>query len=184
MFLAQNVFFLLDMYLYVVCNTSMNWDNIAQIDGELGQLNNLLEKAQTELVSLLEERKRVDWAIHKLQQNITHLAALCQVEVDDPFKQLGMTDAIRWVVGASKAPLAASEVRDKLSEAGFDLSEYKNAMACVHTILKRLIQAGQVKAQTLQPGYTTFVWSGGLCPPPPALHRGPLSAVELGPKKK
>ncbi len=151
----------------------MNWDVVTQIDGELGRLKDLLEKAQAELVRLLEERKNLDWAIRKLQQDITHLGALCQVEVDDPFKQLGMTDAIRWIFGTRKEPLTASDVRDKLSEAGFDLSEYKNPMACVHTILKRLVQAEQVKTQTPQPGVTTFVWSermyGLYVPPMPNL---------------
>jgi hypothetical protein len=51
---------------------------------------------------------------------------------------MGLTDACREILKASKEPMTPTEVRDVLIKMGYDLKKYKNALASIHTILKRL----------------------------------------------
>jgi len=138
------------------------------------KLLDVLEAAQEELVKLTQEREKIDWRINKLQNDIVHLAALCRVEVEDPIKQLGLTDAIRWIFARDDNPLSTQQVADVL-EQSYDVSGYKNLSANVHTIVRRLVKAGDIK----QVGYISsglrkigedrekYIWAGGLPPPPP-----------------
>jgi hypothetical protein len=41
-------------------------------------------------------------------------------------------------------PLTALEVRDRLVAIGFDVDRYSNALASIHTVLKRLYEAGEL----------------------------------------
>lgn len=139
------------------------------------KLLEVLEAAQEELVKLTQERERIDWRINKLQNDIVHLAALCRVEVEDPIKQLGLTDAIRWIFARDDKPLGTQQVADVL-EQSYDVSGYKNLAANVHTIVRRLVKAGDIKLSNIAVPLTLrkvgedrekYVWAGGLPPPPP-----------------
>ncbi len=128
-----------------------------------------LEAAQEELVESIRERASIEWRINKLQNDIVHLAALCRVEVQDPIKELGLTDAVRWIFSKDdKRALAISEVVVALKESGYDVSEYKNLTANIHTIVKRLLKANEIKDIPAAPPFsgTRFKWTGGLGPPP------------------
>jgi len=138
------------------------------------KLRNVLEAAQEELVNLTQERERLDWRINKLQNDIVHLAALCRVEVEDPIKQLGLTDAIRWIFARDSKPLSTQLIVDALVQS-YDVSGYKNLPANVHTIVRRLAKAGDIKRFAAVPiglgkvgeDREKYVWAGGLPPPPP-----------------
>jgi hypothetical protein len=54
------------------------------------------------------------------------------------FEEMGLTDACREVLKGSKEAMTPTEVRDALVRMGYDLKKYKNALASIHTILKRL----------------------------------------------
>ena len=102
-----------------------------------------LESAQDELVRLMRERDSIDERINKLQTDILHLAALCRVEVEDPVKQLGLTDAIRQISIRNRRPRNVQQVIDELKNSNYDLSGYKNIAANVHTVIGRLIKSGE-----------------------------------------
>jgi hypothetical protein len=134
-------------------------------------LKDTLEAAQDELVQLLRDRENLDWRIDKLQNDIIHLAALCRVEIEDPLKQLGLTDAVRWVLSKEKRPLTILQIVDVLKGSNYDVSDYKNLPANVQTIVTRLVKAGDVEALPVVPPLTvkTFHWIGDpfiLAPPP------------------
>ena len=59
------------------------------------KLMDTLEATQDELVDLIRQRESIEYQINKLQNDITHLAALCRVDVEDPIQQLGLTDVIQ-----------------------------------------------------------------------------------------
>jgi hypothetical protein len=120
-----------------------------------------LEAAQDELVDSIRQREALGWRIRKLQDDISHLAALCGEEVEEPMKDLGLTDSIRYVLG-SKKRMTAMQVRDALVAEKFDISEYKNIMAAIHTVLKRLSKKKEVT--NFGNGY---IWVGGMTPLPP-----------------
>jgi hypothetical protein len=134
-------------------------------------LKDTLEAAQDELVELLRDRQILDWRIDKLQNDIIHLAALCRVEIEDPLRQLGLTDAIRWALSSEKRPLSVLQIADMLKRSNYDVSDYKNLPANIQTIVTRLVKAGDVEALPVTPPLTvkTFHWVGDpftLAPPP------------------
>jgi len=143
------------------------------LDDEYNLLE-ILEATQEELMKLTEERERIERRANKLQNDIVHLAALCRVEVEDPIKQLGLTDAIRWIFAREEKPLSVQQIADVLEQA-YDVSGYKNLPANVHTIVGRLVKAGDIKqVGYISPGIRKigedrekYVWAGGLPPPPP-----------------
>ena len=90
---------------------------------------------------LLEQRAALDVTIHQLQNNIRHLARMCDVPVDDPIKQLGLTDAIRYVIGNCGKPITPVEVRDQLLRWYCKDDDYRNLLAAVHTVMKRVERA-------------------------------------------
>ena len=71
----------------------------------------------------------------------------------------GMTEAIRRVLQSTTEALTPTETKDALIASGFSLAGYSNALASIHTILKRLVQAGDVEP-TLKDGKTAYLWKG------------------------
>jgi hypothetical protein len=127
-----------------------------------------LEAAQDELVDALQEKESLEWRIRRLQEDIGHLAALCGVDIEDPVSQLGLTDAIRYVIGAKeKNFMTPLEVKDALASVDFDINDYKNVMASIHAVLKRLEKKGEINRSIAKGG--SYVWSGKTFPPLPPL---------------
>lgn len=132
---------------------------INQIESEKKQWLTVLETAQEELVKLMEDKKMIERHINKLQSDIQHLAALCNVTVENPIAQLGLTDAIRYLLLNSKKPLEPTEIRDWLLKSHGNAANHANLLASVHTIMKRLIKSGEARME-----------GNGICvglPPPP-----------------
>jgi len=100
-----------------------------------------LEKATREYETLLAERTRLDERLARLAQTIGSLMRLCNLT---PTVSLGLTDACRMVLKAAGHPLTGVEVRQQLQGIGFDVERYANDLASIHTVLKRLKEAGEV----------------------------------------
>ena len=127
---------------------------------EMVRLRDVLDNCQRELERLLEERTRLDERILQLQNKIRHVAKMVEVTVDDPITQLGLTDAIRYVVQHA-GKVTPVDVRDELLKRYCDPEDYRNLLASVHTVMKRLERAGEITFDG-----TKAEWTGGL---PPAL---------------
>ncbi len=161
----------------------MNYPPVDNPLGKLGDEYNLrdtLEKAQDELIELIRERERIEWRITKLQSDIVHLSALCGVEIEDPMTQLGLTDAVRWIIasnthtlsgalsGRPMCPMATAEIVETLKKEYPNASNYKNLNANVQTILKRLVKSGVVRIDTYGTDETMrYRWIGSTMPPIP-----------------
>jgi hypothetical protein len=100
-----------------------------------------LDAACREYEALTKQRAELDTRIAQLTQSIGNLTRLCGYV---PTVPLGLTDACRMVLKAAGHPLTAIEVRAQLEAMGFDLSKYSSELAAIHTILKRLTDAGEV----------------------------------------
>ncbi len=145
-----------------------------------------LEAAAKEYEALGAERQRIDKRLGELGQTIATLSRLCGIT---PTVTWGLTDACRTVIRSAGVPMTPSEVRDRLLHIGFDLSAYANALAAIHTTLKRLNDAGEFRsvshgaASAAKAGY---VWNR----PPKAATLGPDAAQvmreikEKTPKRK
>ena len=116
------------------------------------------EASMQELNTLLNEREELesmlgllDRRIEKLRQVAVGLGGICGEDVETisgkwpepaPDKALevtGLTDAIRGVLSThSEHYLSPIHIRDLLREMGFDTGKYRNVLASIHTVLKRL----------------------------------------------
>lgn len=129
-----------------------------------------------ELTKLMEEYEELESQMEALRKRISvvrsgvvGLAGLCGATPGKEYPHLfphtirtdvGFTDAIRAVLKSKGmhygfTPVA---VRDALNEAGFDLGKYKNPLASIHTILKRLEIRDEVKGVTSDDGGVRYIW--------------------------
>jgi hypothetical protein len=123
---------------------------------EMVRLRDVLDNYQGELERLLQERTRLDARILPLQHDIRHVARMVDVTVDDPITQLGLTDAIRYVIQHAGKHMTPVDVRDELLKRYCDPEDYRNLLASVHTVMKRLERAGEIKFDG-----TKAEWTGG-----------------------
>ena len=139
-------------------------------DAEKERFKQLLDAAQDELLDAVTQRNSLEFRIRKLHDDIVHLAALCGEQAEDPIKDLGLTDAIRYVLShAKEGPvklLTPIDIKAALSARGLDVSQYSNVMASIHTVLRRLQRKGEILPSRFRGG--SYIWTGrGLTPPPP-----------------
>lgn len=122
------------------------------------------EELESRLLEL-KERKRV------LSVTVESLAELCNIDAEKEYPHLfpenigsdvGFTDAIRSVLKAFDSSYTSPvSVRDALEKKGFDLSKYKNPLASIHTILKRLVRSGEADTITQDStGRVLYTWIG------------------------
>jgi hypothetical protein len=114
-----------------------------------------LEKATREYETLLAERTRLDERLARLTQTMGSLMRLCDLT---PAVSLGLTDACRTVLKAAGDALTGVEVRQGLEAMGFDVGRYANDLASIHTVLKRLHQAGEADFVPRAHGKPAYRW--------------------------
>lgn len=157
--------FVLDLRLYM-CNTfvQMKIDKYTLIYREsIDDLSAALEEKE----SLEDRLQEVIAKIDDLRQVAYSTANMCGVDprveypslfLEETSLDIGFTDAIRGVFspGVGMSPV---QVRNRLRAGGFDLKGYKNPLATIHTILKRLVKAGElfVMPQDEEDGPTLYI---------------------------
>jgi hypothetical protein len=114
-----------------------------------------LDAAIAEYESLGEQRRDIDQRLSALAQTISTLSRLCGIVSNVPW---GLTDACRTVLRNAGGPMTPVEVRDRLAGIGVDLSRYSSGLAAVHTTLKRLNEAGEIRFVGNWGGKRAFVW--------------------------
>jgi hypothetical protein len=114
-----------------------------------------LADARAELEALLATRDELEVRIARVRQSIAALAALCN-EPAQP--ELGLTDAVRSVLRGSVEALAPTDVKERVEALGVKLSSHSNALASVHTVLRRLAQSGEARSTQGYGAKTVFWW--------------------------
>jgi hypothetical protein len=125
-----------------------------------------LETAIREYEALGQQRQDIDKRLAEVAQTISSLSRLCGLV---PTVPMGLTDACRLIVRGAGLPVTPTEVRDRLGAFGFDLSRYSNDLAAIHTILKRLNQAGELRFIARGSDKPAYIWNR----PPRAVALGP-----------
>src|SRR5579872_2862488 len=100
-----------------------------------------LASAIKEYEELGAQRREIDDRLAQLAQTISTLSRLVGLT---PTVPLGLTDACRLALRAG-VPMTPLEVRDRLLGFGVDLSKYVSDLAAIHTVLKRLNEAGEAR---------------------------------------
>lgn len=106
--------------------------------------------AQAELNKMLEQREKLEIEIAKKRYQIAALMALTEQneEID---REVGMTlgglteACLAAFRSAAYSPLTPIQVRERLSLMGFPVEEYRNVLAAIHTVVKRLADAGKIE---------------------------------------
>jgi hypothetical protein len=121
-----------------------------------------LDAAVREYEALGQQRRDIDTRLAQLAQTIGTLNRLCGFV---PTVFWGLTDACRLVLRGVGHPMTPVEVRDRLEAIGFDLSKYTSSLAAIHTVLKRLADAGEVRfAAVVGSGKFAYEWQQGSTP--------------------
>jgi hypothetical protein len=105
-----------------------------------------LEQAKEKLLEMLSQADALEFRIAKQRRMIGALIELSD-ESEDVTPSMGLvkgiTDAIRTVVRSAEKPLFPVEIALRIERLG--IPEQKNMLVSVHTILKRLAEAGDVR---------------------------------------
>lgn len=105
-----------------------------------------LEQAEEKLLEMLAAVDALEFQIAKQKRTIAALRELSDESEDStPTMGLvkGITDAVRTVVRSAEKPLFPVEIAVRIERLG--IPEQKNMLVSVHTILKRLGKAGDVR---------------------------------------
>ena len=113
-----------------------------------------LDDAIKEYERLGEERREIDKRLAHLAQTIGTLTRLLGFV---PTVPMGLTDACRLVIRAG-VPMTPLEVRDRLRGIGIDLTAYSSELSAIHTVLKRLNEAGEVRIVPRPSGKDAYLW--------------------------
>jgi hypothetical protein len=151
-----------------------------------GDYRAALDAAIREYEDLGARRREIDARLSALAQTIGTLSRLMGLT---PTVPLGLTDACRLVLRAG-LPMTPVEVRDRLAGIGVDLSVYASELSAIHTVLKRLNDAGEIRLVPRPTGRHAYLWQA-----PPraialegdvaqAIREGQIDVVAPGPHAK
>src|SRR5947207_9377999 len=117
-----------------------------------------LDAACREYEEVARRRAELDKRLGELHESIGALTRLCGYT---PTVSWGLTDACRVVLARAGQPMSALDVRDRLGAIGFDLSKYSSDLAAIHTVLKRLNRAGELRFVARDTGNHAYEWLKG-----------------------
>lgn len=125
-----------------------------------------LAAAIAEYEDLGARRREIDDRLTQLAQTIGTLTRLLGLT---PTVPIGLTDACRLALRGAGVPMTPTEVRDRLLAIGVDLSVYSSELSAIHTVLRRLNEAGEIRFLPRSSGRHAYVWQR----PPRAIAIGP-----------
>lgn len=125
----------------------------------------IIEDARVEIETLEVQREDIDKKIAQLkkvilatQPMVPELGGIGGNFLRLEFETAGITDACRKVLETSGNWMSPLSVRSALESNGVDLTQQKNAMASIHTVLKRLREKNEVLTGTGKDGGTVYRW--------------------------
>ena len=126
----------------------------------------MAEQILNELTSLEIHQEETERRIARLKQVLIDLTPLAE-EALLPFVEmatisadadgLSITDATRQILQTAKVPVAPTEIKKQLLNMGKDLSDQKNVMAGIHSLLRRLVAGGEIETRD---NGLTYQWKG------------------------
>jgi len=136
-----------------------------------------VEDLENELSQLETQQRLTASRISKIKNAIAAYRALDAPDDDSiipdiqAFNETGLLDAVRLTfqnLPPSIVALTPPEVRGLMENSGFNFGRYQNALAAIHTSLKRLVDKGELITIVMQGGRTAYgsARAGMIAPPP------------------
>ena len=114
---------------------------IADLAAALGERAALEERLE-EVKNVIQQLREIAYST-SAYRGLDPKAEYPNLFIDGGIVDVGFTDAVRATFTPGKG-MTAIQVRNDLINAGFDLDGYTNPLATIHTILKRLVKAGEL----------------------------------------
>jgi hypothetical protein len=107
-----------------------------------------LNKAKADLISAIRNRDHWTMEIVRLQNVVSALSQMSAKhsrDATDSADEIGLQEVVYTCIRMSKIPITPTRIKSELESVGYDLKKYSNAMAVIHSALKRLKDAGKVR---------------------------------------
>ena len=114
-----------------------------------------LDAALREYETLLQQKADLDSRLAQVAESVGTLTRLCGYT---PTVAYGLTDACKTSLRCAGVPMTPLEVRDRLQSTGFDINRYSNPLAAIHTVLRRLTEAGELRRRVSRSKGVTYVF--------------------------
>jgi len=129
----------------------------------------MLYEAKQNLAHLLEKRQELDKEIARVHAIVTELQNLCADQDQRNFwrgaervikanLKVGITEAVRVILQENFFPMTAVDLKKQIEARKLNIHRYANPLAVIHTVLKRLIQSGDVKVVAPINGLKAYQW--------------------------
>jgi len=128
-----------------------------------------LYQAKQDLARCLTQRQKIDHKVARLQAVIGQLQDLCAEQDHKRFwggiervvkadLNKGITETVRVLLKELSLPMTANDLRAGIEARKLNLSRYKNPLAVIYTVLKRLVKSGEVKVIPQKYGKKAYQW--------------------------
>jgi hypothetical protein len=128
-----------------------------------------LYEAKQDLANHLVKRQKLDQKIARLHAVVTNLQNLCaemdqksfEKQVDRVIKKdlkVGITQSARVILQETFFPMAPGELLKGIEARKYNIARYANPLAVIHTLLKRLVQSGEVRIVPQAGGKKAYQW--------------------------
>jgi hypothetical protein len=129
----------------------------------------MLYDAKQKLAQLLVERQKLDKEIAEVHGVVGKLQDLCADQDQSNFwrgaervikadLKVGITEAVRVILEENFFPMTALDLKKQVELRKLNIHRYANPLAVIHTVLKRLIQSGDVRVVAPLNGLKAFQW--------------------------
>jgi hypothetical protein len=152
-------------------------DNVVHdmYNSPMADFKQMRELAKDEMGLLIQQRFQLDRKIMALEQTIKGLDSLCKSEADEAIqertlapvrecdyareiRELGLTEAIRKILRDHGLPLTTKSIRLRLQMFNYEKLPEINPMAAIHGVLRRLVEADEVKPVENDKGKPAYQW--------------------------
>lgn len=128
-----------------------------------------LYEAKQDLARRLVKRQKLDQEIARLLAVVTNLQNLCAEMDKENFDQrvdrvikkdlkAGITQSARVILEQTFFPMTPNELLRSIEARKYNLARYVNPLAVIHTVLKRLLQRGEVREVVQPDGKKAYQW--------------------------
>ncbi len=129
----------------------------------------MLYESKQDLARHLVRRQKLDQTIARLQAVVTDLQNLCAEQDQKSFEKrvdrvikadlrVGITEAVRVILQENFFPMTAIDLKKQIEARKLNIQRYANPLAVIHTVLKRLVQSGDIRAVAPINGLKAYQW--------------------------